>query len=403
MLAGLAVICALGVLTMCVLLAYLSIERASAVDLPTPTGPFAVSRAIYDWRDETAIDPLAPTPGTSREILAWLWHPAVTGSSTTVDDYAPASMLAAAGRPTFPFSFLYRDRSKVHPHSIRNANLPPGESFPVVILTGPAGPGISYTALAEDLASHGYVVVGVDAPYRSDIVVFPDGRVIRRTEQNDLEAYPDQELPRVAPKLLTAWVSDISFALDRLTMLNASDPSGKFTGHLDLTRVGIFGHSFGGAQATQFCHDDSRCRAAIDIDGALFGNVIREGVPKPFMFLISMTGTGLPSDPETHQVAADFKSFYNRLPQRTRWGVFVRGANHFLYSDNGVLASRLVLGALRLFRLVRIDGRRQIAVTAYCVHTFFDSYLREAASPPTFASPLYPELDVSTGAEPFPR
>src|SRR5262252_2865607 len=59
--------------------------------------------------------------------------------------------------------------------------------------------------------------------------------------------------------------------------------------------------------------------------------------------------------------------------------------------------------ALRLFGLVRIDGRRQIAVTAYFVHTFFDAYLRETASPPHIASPLYPELDVSTGAQPFPR
>jgi hypothetical protein len=45
----------------------------------------------------------------------------------------------------------------------------------------------SYSTLAEDLASHGYFVVGVDAPYRTGIVAFPDGRVIKRTSENNPE------------------------------------------------------------------------------------------------------------------------------------------------------------------------------------------------------------------------
>src|SRR6202043_4012110 len=217
---------------------------------------------------------------------------------------------------------------------------------------GPAGPGTSYTTLAEDLASHGYVVAGIDAPYRSGVVVFPDGRVIRRTDENELDGYDGEDFRRVAGRLLTAWTSDMAFALDRLAQLNAFDPSGKFTGRLDLTRVGALGLSFGGAQAAQFCHDDARCKAAIDIDGGPFGSVVQEGMQKPFMFLISMTGSGVPADPETRQVAADIRSIYDRLPRSTRLWMFIRGANHFLYSDDGsVLASHLVLGTLRLFRV----------------------------------------------------
>jgi len=33
------------------------------------------------------------------------------------------------------------------------------------------------TALAEDLASHGYVVAGIDHTYESHATAFPDGRV----------------------------------------------------------------------------------------------------------------------------------------------------------------------------------------------------------------------------------
>jgi len=49
--------------------------------------------------------------------------------------------------------------------------------------------------------------------------------------------------------------------VNQLENLNAAEPSGKFTGRLDLQRLGMFGHSFGGAQALQFCHDDARCKA----------------------------------------------------------------------------------------------------------------------------------------------
>ncbi len=313
-LTGVAALVALVVLAIGSLFAAVWIESGLPTELPEPTGAFAVGRAIYDWRDDTAVDTLAPNPLTRLEILAWIWYPAVISASATTEDYIPPTMLTAAEPAGFPFSFVYRDRSKVHAHSVRNAEVPPHQSFPVVLLTGPAGPGTSYTTLAEDLASHGYVVAGIDAPYRSGIVVFPDGRVIRRTDENELDAYDGEDFRRVAGRLLTAWTSDMAFALDRLAQLNASDPSGKFTGRLDLTRVGAFGHSFGGAPAAQFCHDDARCKAAIDIDGGPFGSVVQEGMQKPFMFLISMTGSGVPADPDIRQVAADIRSVYDRRP-----------------------------------------------------------------------------------------
>src|SRR5260370_17862372 len=117
------------------------------------------------------------------------------------------------------------------------------------------------STLAEDLASHGYVVVGLDAPYRSFTVVFPDGRVMRGIPENNPELCLEstgQERDRCANRLLTVWTADMSFVLDRLEQMNASDASGKFTVRLDMTRIGAFGHSFGGAAAARFCHSDSR-------------------------------------------------------------------------------------------------------------------------------------------------
>lgn len=99
-----------------------------------------------------------------------------------------------------------------------------------------------------------------------------------------------EEQNRLTNALMTVWSADTHFVLDQLEQLNRSDPSNTFTGRLNLQAVGIFGHSFGGATAAQFCHDDNRCKAGIDIDGAPYGSVVRESLHQPFLFLTSDHG-----------------------------------------------------------------------------------------------------------------
>ena len=178
-------------------------------------------------------------------------------------------------------------------------------------------------------------------------------------------------------------------------LLIARLASGKFTGRLDMARVGVFGHSFGGATAAQFCSQDSRCKAGIDVDGSLHGSVIQTGIHKPFMFLVSERGD-FSSDAEVGQILADIQSVYDRLPADGRLRITIRGANHFTLSDDGALIkSRIVRGVLHLFGKLGIDGRRQLAVTTYCVHRFFDAYLKEqSVSRLKISSPLYPEIHL---------
>jgi len=253
---------------------------------------------------------------------------------------------------------------------------------------------LNYTTLAEDLASHGYVVVGFDAPYRTGRVVFPDGRVITRTPENNPELCVGPAQAPCMNKLLAAWTADIGFVLDRLEQINASDTSGRFTGRLDLTRVGVFGHSFGGAQAAQFCSDDPRCKAGIDIDGAPFGSVVQAKIRQPFMFLLS--DHSHESGPESRQIMANIQSIYDRLPVDSRLRIAIRGAAHFTFSDDGALfKSHVLRGVVRILGKLGIDARRQLAVTAYCLHSFFDAYLKGASvAPLKISSPLYPEIQV---------
>jgi predicted dienelactone hydrolase len=396
---GFALLAGCGVLGVAVLLGLLWRERRTPITLPAPTGSFAVGRATDYWVDDAHSDALAPVPGTRRELAVWIWYPAAAGrSAAAMADYLPAPWRTALDRGgSALFRLLTRDLSLVHGHSARNPDVSPQRrSYPVVIMRGGATANVTnYSTLAEDLASHGYVVVGFDAPFRTFVVVLPDGRVITRQPRNNPELYSGQELLRVGNKLLAAWTADVAFVLDRLQRLNESDPSGRFTGRLDLARVGVFGHSLGGATAAQFCRQDARCKAGIDIDGAPLGDVVQAGLRQPFMFLLSEHGD-FSSGPEVRRIQADVQSIYERLPADRRLRVAIRGANHFAFSDDGaLLKSHLVLGALRALGVLGIDGRRQLAVTAYCVHSFFDAYLQgTGAARPAITSPLYPEIQV---------
>jgi dienelactone hydrolase len=342
---------------------------------------------------------MAPQPGTKRELFAWIWYPAAPQQvSQRTDDYLPSAWRIAMGRQMGMLltQFLTRDMSRVHTHSVRDAGMSSQQrSYPVVIMrAGLAGLAADYASFAEDLASHGYVVVGFDAPYRSWVVVFPDGRIIARAPQNNADLLSGVEQEQLATRLVQAWSSDMSFAVDQLERLNAADPSGKFAGRLDMQRVGVFGHSLGGATALQFCHDDSRCKAGIDIDGAPLGKVIGEGVTQPFLFL--MGDHRSEPDTETHPVMANIRSIYDREPSDSRLQVMIRGANHYMFSDDGaLLKSHIVVGVLHALGILGIDGRRQLAVTAYCVHEFFDAYLKgPGVSRPKIPTPLYPEVQV---------
>ena len=102
------------------------------------------------------------------------------------------------------------------------------------------------------------------------------------------------------------------------------------------------------------------------------------------------------ADFENSKVKADIKSIYDRLPPDGRLDIEIRGANHFLFSDDSaLLKSRVIAGALRTFGVLGIDGRKQLAVTSYCVHSFFDRYLKsESNSPLKLSSQSYPEIRV---------
>jgi hypothetical protein len=96
------------------------------------------------------------------------------------------------------------------------------------------------------------------------------------------------------------------------------------------------------------------------------------------------------------QIKSDIQSTYGRILPDRRLRVAIRGAFHFTFSDDGaLLKSGIVRVVLRMLGKLGIDARRQLAVTTFCVHSFFDAYLKGAGgSPLSISSPLYPEIQV---------
>jgi pimeloyl-ACP methyl ester carboxylesterase len=135
-------------------------------------------------------------------------------------------------------------------------------------------------------------------------VVLPDGRVVHNTAQGNpgdgRVAAP--VLDQTLEKVMRTWTADSRFVLDRMARLNANDPSGRLTGAMNLEAVGVMGHSIGGATAAQFCHDDARCRAGIDIDGRLYGSVVPEAIGPPFLFRTRTHDVQLGKEDEDQEV-----------------------------------------------------------------------------------------------------
>jgi dienelactone hydrolase len=354
-----------------------SIEHRFPTSFPKPTGPYPVGRTMFHWVEEGHPDEFAPNSGTKRELIVWVWYPAAEAGPHA--EYLPEQWRVALARSAGPLmtNVLTRDLARVQISSIEDAPLPAEQKkYPVLVLrAGSSAPVTSYTALAEALASHGYIVVGPDAAYRTTIVVLPDGRTVTRPPQYDVELLPESQRESFATRLAGMWATDIGFVIDELTKLDAADPAGRFTGRLDLQQIGIFGHSLGGATAAYFCHVDARCKAGVDLDGRLFGPVIEDGLKQPFMFVLEEERG--PAAGEASKIFAQINSMYSRLSANSRVRVSIVGSNHFTFSDQILLKSQVLLGLMRgVHVLGGLDGRRGLAITADYLCTFFDVNLK---------------------------
>ncbi len=286
---------------------------------------------------------------------------------------------------------LAQSSDSIQTHSVDRAPLATDAArYPVLIFE----PGLGniptqYTTLLEDLASHGYVIFAITPTYSSDVVAFPDGRVVEATPAGKLDT---NENPQTAAnQLVMVWSQDVIFVMNQLDRLNTA-PGNMWSQRLDLARLGVFGHSFGGATAAQVCHLDARCKAGINIDGDLAGDVVQAGLTKPFMVIQHDMGSC--SDSNCRSFQLDIQAILRTVPRGASYHISIKDTEHFNFTDYAVHFSPLlhVLGLLG-----SIDGQRGLQITRAYVRAFFDTYLNSAPSPLLQGSAsAYPEVQFST-------
>jgi predicted dienelactone hydrolase len=400
------------------------------VHLPEPSGPYAVGTTALQLVDPDRTETFTDDPDDVRELMVRVWYPAaptpgakpmpywpdadVIGPIRVVDDFHKWGL-------TFLPTSMFNHYDLMRTNSYPDAPLASAESVFPVLLFSPGG-GVVHERnflQTEELASHGYIVLSLSAPYESWAVVFPKGRVVRGkflkakaepTEEDKererkaqdmverLQATTDiqerkaimRELFAFDPdgimgKLLAARVADARFVLDELARLNSGAVGGRFEGRLDLDRVGIFGMSLGGAVTGQACLEDDRFAAGINMDGTQFGTVIDGSIRQPFMFMNSGT-------------SKDHNDFvYDRM-RNTTYSVTIAGSSHMDFTD--------FFYTIPLFKALAKDAipneRMYRVVNAYAV-AFFDRYLK-GEQEPLLQGPSndYPEVTFKIVASPRP-
>ncbi|HEX6480327.1 MAG TPA: hypothetical protein VF043_15925 [Ktedonobacteraceae bacterium] len=371
--------------------AFVEIRRHQALMLPAPTGPYATGRMEYDWTDQSRNDQFAPHAGTKRELVVWTWYPAMRVRGAQPAPYLPSKWGQLSDQQHSFFGLqLVQSSDSIQAHSVDRVPLATDATrYPVLIFEpGLGNIPMQYTTLIEDLASHGYIVFAITPTYSSDVVVFPNGRAVEATSAGKLDKGANPQA--AADQLVTVWAKDVIFVMNQLDKLNGT-PGGTFSGHLDLARLGVFGHSLGGATAAQVCHMDTRCKAGIDIDGSLAGDVVQTGLDKPFMVVQHDMGTC--SDADCHSFQRDIHAILRPVPHGASYHIGVNNTKHFNFSDYAIYFSPLrALGLLG-----SIDGVRGLQITRAYVRAFFDTYLNSAPSPLLRGlTSAYPEVQFYT-------
>ncbi|MGW0593816.1 alpha/beta hydrolase family protein [Streptosporangium sp. NPDC002607] len=316
--------------------------------LPAPTGSQPVGTVSLHLVDRGRPDPWVPTQ-KARELMVSLWYPAEKGAGRParyMTDEEAAALLEGQKLTGVPSEVV----SGAKTHAVTGAR-PAGRkgTLPLVALSpGFTMPRSSLTGLAEELASRGYVVAGIDHVHESYGTSLPSGRLAGCVACKEQKADPW----KFGDKAVRARQADVAFVLDRLL---GRRPVWKGAKLIDRSRIGMAGHSLGGASTSWTMLQDPRVRAGINMDGAFFVPIPDKGLARPFMLM----GAG-----EVHEPGG--KDFtwgrdWARMTGWKRW-LTMEGGDHASFTDYPLLTKR---------------SARELETTRAYVAAFMDRHLRE--------------------------
>ena len=354
----------------------LMVSTALPILLPVPTipasgGPYQIGTRMYELEDVSRQE-LYSGVKEARRFQIQIWYPSTPGPSdehaswmARADIFAPA-IAEYIHLPSFFLDHL----ALVNMPAYQGSEIAPSDSrYPVILFShGWNGFNAQNASQAIQLASHGYVVVGVQHPYGALITVFNDGKIVRNNPSALPGGAPDDEYEAAAQTLVHQWSGDLSYTVDFLEEQNHNSES-PFYRALDLARLGAYGHSTGGGAAIQFCGTDSRCKALLGMDPFMrpvSEEVLMKGVAQPAFFMFSQSWA---DDVESRNNQL-FHQFIANVPEGL--GVIsIEGTAHYDFSDLPLLSPLAPTLGLK----GPINGRRVTTIINDYLLSFFGKTL----------------------------
>jgi len=361
-------------------------------ELPQPTGPYKVGTSSHHLVDTSWVDPLAPKEFESdyRELIVQCWYPSQTNIEQSLYDYMPHKipylLETLVSSYSLPAQLITPFFPAVYKHAIDNASIASSNVlYPLVLFTH----GISslcdlHTAQLENLASHGFIVIGINHTHGCMVNLFPDGRV-KEFYYNEL--LTDQEQSILWTKTGT---KDMRFVLDTLEKVPLNMmPIAK---NIDFDHVGVLSYSGGGVIALNLCQEDKRIKAIVNLDGweELVAHMINESQTIPTMYMVkdpSMPLTGL--DPSTEKLLD-----LHHASATDSYHITTKGTQHNSFNDLPLIKQKfLPFLIMNKFKGgMTTDPYTVNNLINDCAVTFFNKYLKRINVDWPSPSTAYPEF-----------
>jgi hypothetical protein len=356
--------------------------------LPKPTGSHRVGRMALHVVDSTRREAMTADSTDFRELVVHVWYPTDDTAGTRASYFDVALEDSVIRRH---YGFILDQLPRVRAHSFVSAGMSnTTRRYPVILFSHGLGllSGF-YTSFIEDLASHGFVVAGVEHTWFSGAYTLPDGRTVTNRSAN-----ADRQRDVVTQ------AEDLSLFVTVLETLNRAKPSTRLAGRLDLSHLGVFGHSRGGFASPHACRIDRRFKACLNLDGySMTPAVMDSGITQPFMLVEEIapwspppSDSALASSGMT-RAQADSRAIADSI-RRERTFEHMAGGAYIVVSPGAVHNSFTDLGIIApaRFPAARQDFHRTIEITRAYVLAFFDTYLRgRSSSLLTGKAAQYPE------------